>query len=179
MLTCHKLESPEPEAHLKKCPDCLQCACVNACMHVCTPHAYLVPEDARRRHQSPWTFCHRWLRVSICVLGMEPRFSARAAIAPTPEQSLAPVLVRDQYGKTHPSCGQHLSGNSLDKNHAAEEIPSHCCSLCLLPAELICPVAAGSSTDIGVSTLSSLTIDHWLLRTLLAPDWDTEVLQLD
>ena len=32
-----------------------------------------------RRHQFPWDWSYRWLRVAMQVLGIEPRFSERAA----------------------------------------------------------------------------------------------------
>lgn len=41
-------------------------------------HACVVPAEVRRQYRVPWDWIHSWFRVSMCVLGIEPKSSAKA-----------------------------------------------------------------------------------------------------
>ena len=47
------------------------------CTYVCASHVYLVLEEVRRGHQSPWSY--KWLWATVWMLGMESRSFVRAS----------------------------------------------------------------------------------------------------
>lgn len=58
----------------------LYCGVLPACRSVCTSWACTVPIEARRGGQFLWN-CYRKLWATIWIMGLEPRFSGRAANA--------------------------------------------------------------------------------------------------
>lgn len=59
------------------------CIAVNAlpvCMYGCATCVWLVSTESRRGHQILWNESHRWFWVTMCMLGLKPRYSARAAM---------------------------------------------------------------------------------------------------
>lgn len=54
-----------------------------------SPFVCLVPEKARKRHKTPWSWNYRWLQTATWVLGLQSGFSAEAAGAFTPWPDLS------------------------------------------------------------------------------------------